>query len=95
MTLVSPQSAWPIVAPPQPSRPSIRAELPECRLQRLEKDLASLSARLDAALGDPAFGDGLTAMGLEQASQAIHLALVEVRDSIRSSSTPPCVPVAS
>jgi hypothetical protein len=71
------------LAPPlQESGPAV----PERLLRRLEEDLVSLSDRLDAAVADPAMGDGLAAMGLDQASQAVHLALIEVRDSIRASS---------
>lgn len=55
-------------------------------LRRLEEDLVALSDRLDAAVADPAMGDGLAAMGLDQASQAVHLAPIEVRDAIRASS---------
>jgi hypothetical protein len=63
------------------------AVLPEGELRRLEDDLASLSARLDAVVDDPALGTGLAAMGLDQASQAIHLALIAVRDCIGASSS--------
>jgi hypothetical protein len=69
---------------PAPSELPVPAA-PRCHLQRLEDDLASLSARLDACVDDPALGDGLAAMGLDQASQAIHRALIEVRDCVRAS----------
>ena len=78
----------PSLQPPGPTRA-------EQQLQQLADDLASLSARLDAVVADPALGGGLAVMGLDQASQAVHLALIEVRDCIPSSPDEAPVPVAS
>lgn len=72
---------------PLPSPPPAVAARQLAQLQQLEDDLAMLSARLDAVVGDPGL-DGPAAMGLDQASQAVHLALIEVRDCIRSSDPP-------
>jgi hypothetical protein len=78
----------PSLQPPGPA-------LAEQQLQQLVDDLASLSARLDAVVADPALGGGLAVMGLDQASQAVHLALIEVRDCIRLSPDEAPVPAAS
>lgn len=55
---------------------------PERELGRLEGDLALLAARLGALVDDPAFG-GVAAMGIDQASQAVHLALLRVRHCVQ------------
>lgn len=61
--------------------------LAELELRRLEEDLSALCARLDAVAGDPTLGGGLAAMRLDRASQAIHLALLDVRDCLRAPSS--------
>ena len=68
-------------------------QFPELELRNVANALARLSSRLDAVAGDPAFGDGLAAMGVDQASQAVHLALVELRDLLVRSSGDESPPV--
>lgn len=48
-------------------------------LTAIAGSLANVAHRLDAAEGADAVTDGLAVMALDQACQAVHLALLEVR----------------
>jgi hypothetical protein len=48
-------------------------------LRLIERSLASVSARLDWVGAAGTIGDGVAVMALDQASQAVHLALLEVQ----------------
>lgn len=59
-----------------PAAPTIHAEL-----AAIARDLHELSDRLDRAGSDDTV-DGVAAMSIDVASQAVHLALVELRDCV-------------